>query len=219
MATFTHNGKSYQVDDDNILIDFDAWDENFAEGMAVKIGINRGLTKEHWEIINFIRDTYKESGRVPLVYETAIVKGLDFKEGKRLFPAGYLRGACVLAGVSYREGYVQPAYLPQTAKDIDIHAVERTYLVDIRGFLVDPADWNEFFAVYRAFESKIPGGRLTDLHWQVIYYLRDHYMSNRSVPLVWETCEANNLTIKELEELFPDGYHRGAVKLAGLRVR
>ena len=28
-----------------------------------------------------------------------------------------------------------------------------------------------------------------------------------------------NLKIDELEKLFPDGYHRGAVKLAGLRLR
>jgi tRNA 2-thiouridine synthesizing protein E len=36
---------------------------------------------------------------------------------------------------------------------------------------------------------------------------------------VTETCEANDLDIDELEQLFPDGYHRGAVKIAGLRLR
>ena len=34
-----------------------------------------------------------------------------------------------------------------------------------------------------------------------------------------ETCEANDIDIDELEQLFPDGYHRGAVKIAGLRLR
>jgi tRNA 2-thiouridine synthesizing protein E len=36
---------------------------------------------------------------------------------------------------------------------------------------------------------------------------------------VIETCEATDLDIAELERLFPDGYHRGAVKIAGLRLR
>jgi tRNA 2-thiouridine synthesizing protein E len=40
-----------------------------------------------------------------------------------------------------------------------------------------------------------------------------------SYPSVTETCEVNDLDIEELEQLFPDGYHRGAVKIAGLRLR
>jgi tRNA 2-thiouridine synthesizing protein E len=34
-----------------------------------------------------------------------------------------------------------------------------------------------------------------------------------------ETCEANSIEIDEFATLFPDGYHRGAVKIAGLRLR
>jgi tRNA 2-thiouridine synthesizing protein E len=219
MGTFTFKGKSYEIDDDNILLDFDSWDENFAVGMSANIGIKGGLSKEHCDIINFIRNTYKETGRVPLVYETAIAQGLDVREGKHLFPSGYLRGACVLSGVSYKEGYVRPAYLPQAAREIDINAVEKTYVVDIRGFLMDPGEWNQFFAIYRAYDCKIPGGRLTERHWQIINYLREQYARTKNVPNIWETCDTNNLSIKELEVLFPDGYHRGAVKLAGLRVR
>ena len=39
------------------------------------------------------------------------------------------------------------------------------------------------------------------------------------VATLFETCDALNLDIGELEELFPTGYHRGAVKIAGLRVK
>lgn len=219
MAVFAYNGKSYEVDQDNILVDFDNWDENFAEGMAHELDIRYGLTKEHWDIIRFIRNTFKETGRVPLIYETAIANGIDVREGKRLFPTGYMRGACVLAGVSYKEGYMKPAYLPQTAKDLNMSAIEKIYMVDVRGFLIDSGEWNEFFAIYRAYDCKIPGGLLTDKHWQIIYFLREQHAKTKTAPSIWETCERNNLSIKELEKLFPDGYHRGAIKLAGLRIR
>lgn len=219
MNTFSYKGVSYKIDKNNILEDFNAWDENFAEGMALELGISQGLTKEHWDIIRFIRKTFEETGRVPLVYETAIFTGFNVSEGKRLFPGGYLRCACVLAGVSYKEGYMKPAYLPQAAEEININAIEKPYMVDIRGFLIDPNEWNEYFAMYRAYEGKIPGGLLTEKHWQIIYYIREYYKENTNVPSVWQTCEAIGLEIGELERLFPQGYHRGAVKLAGLRVR
>ncbi len=61
--------------------------------------------------------------------------------------------------------------------------------------------------------------KLTDRHWQVIRFLRQSHEKNNLVPTVYETCEANKMDLEELERLFPDGYHRGAVKIAGLRVR
>jgi hypothetical protein len=38
------------------------------------------------------------------------------------------------------------------------------------------------------------------------------------VATVYESCEACEMDIRRLETLFPTGYHRGAVKLAGLRM-
>ncbi len=43
--------------------------------------------------------------------------------------------------------------------------------------------------------------------------------AGETVPTVYETCEENRIEIEDLEALFPDGYHRGAVKISGLRVR
>jgi tRNA 2-thiouridine synthesizing protein E len=50
-------------------------------------------------------------------------------------------------------------------------------------------------------------------------FLRQRFATNNIVPTVYETCEANHIELEELQRLFPDGYHRGAVKLGGLRVR
>jgi len=38
------------------------------------------------------------------------------------------------------------------------------------------------------------------------------------VPTLYETCTASDLELEDLERLFPDGYQRGVVKIAGLRV-
>ena len=149
--------------------------------------------------------------------------GLSLKELKIFFPTGYLRGACRLAGITYKEGYVGqnpsdwPTYL--AIKDANVIYEDKTYRVDVRGFLVDPDEWDVYFAIHRAFDMKIPGGKLTDKHWKIIKFLREIYKKNKKVPTVYETCEKNNIELGELEQLFPDGYHRGAVKLAGLRLR
>ncbi len=94
---------------------------------------------------------------------------------------------------------------------------EKSYEMNVRGFLVNPSEWDEEFALYKAYEMKMP--KLTDKHWQIISFLRQSFEKNRSVPTVYETCEANGIDLEELCSLFPDGYHRGAVKIAGLKVR
>ncbi len=52
----------------------------------------------------------------------------------------------------------------------------------------------------------------------MIQFLRKHHAATGLVPTVYETCNANGLELEDLEQLFPDGYERGAVKIAGLSV-
>ena len=47
---------------------------------------------------------------------------------------------------------------------------------------------------------------------------RERFERDGKVPTVYETCEVHGLEIDDLEHMFPDGYHRGVVKLAGLRL-
>lgn len=64
---------------------------------------------------------------------------------------------------------------------------------------------------------KMPVG-LSEKHWKIINYLRDRYQAEKCVPTVFQCCGENNIEMDDLAELFPDGYQRGAVKIAGLRV-
>ena len=219
MATFAYNNKSYEVDDNDFLADFQSWDENFAQGLALKLGIAGGLIKEHLDVLNYIRQAYSDTGRCPLIYETCRANGLSRRNLKALFPTGYLRGACKLAGITYREGYLGQSYLPSTAEDLNVISTSKTYAVDVRGFLIKAGDWDEIWAAHRAYDMKINDGKLTDKHWQVIKFLRQYYDSSGKVPTVYETCENLKIELDELEKLFPDGYHRGAVKIAGLKAR
>jgi len=219
MATLNYKGKTFEVDEHDFLLDFAAWSSEFAEGTAQKLKMTGSLTTEHWDVIYFIRNTYLESGVCPLVYEACRSNGLLINELKNLFPTGYLRGACKLAGITYREGYISQSILPMSAEDLNIITVKKTYRVDVRGFLVDPGDWDEYYAAHRAYDMKIPGGKLTDRHWGIIHFLRDWVEKNHDVPTVYQVCEENGMALEELEALFPDGYHRGAIKIAGLRVR
>lgn len=84
---------------------------------------------------------------------------------------------------------------------------------------MDPDEWDEHYAAHLAHEMKIPGGVLGQQHWQIIGYLRTGYYKSGKIPTAVETCDANDIDIDDLERLFPDGYHRGAVKIAGLRLR
>jgi tRNA 2-thiouridine synthesizing protein E len=218
MSTFTFGNKAYPVDTEEFLSDFNEWDENFARGMAPKVGIISGLSEDHWKLINFIRDFFKRTGRCPLVYETCRMNRMHLQEMKKLFHAGYLRGACKLAGITYKEGYLDQSWAEELSEQVTVGDQEKkTYEVNIRGFLINPQAWDKRYAIYKAHEMKMP--KLTDKHWQVINFLRQSFEKNNLVPTIYETCEACGIDLEELQKLFPDGYHRGAVKIAGLRTR
>jgi len=212
MQVLTFAGRTYAVDPVDFLMDSRDWDETFAEGLAPGLGISGGLTPEHWAVIRFIREAHARTGRCPLVYQTCKACSLSLKGLHDLFPSGYLRGACKLAGVTYKEGFVGG----DTGRGSDKE--EKIYRVDVRGFLVDPEEWDEAFALRMAQDMKMEGG-LTERRWEIIRYLRERFKTTGSVPTVYEACDARRASLEELERLFPDGYHRGAVKLAGLRVR
>ena len=218
MSVLEHKGKSYPLDKLGFLSAAEQWDENFVEALAPQLQITKGLTKEHWDVIYSIRDKFKQTGICPTIFETCRANALRRKQLKKLFPTGYQRGACKLAGVTFSDSHQQQQQV-LTADDLHAVATKKTYTVDVRGFLMDSDQWDERFAIHRAYETKIPGGKLTEKHWEVIRFLRDQYKAHGEIPTVYETCEANKLELEDLKKLFPDGYHRGAVKIAGLRLR
>ena len=207
--------KEYEVDDRGFLLRPEEWDEEFAERTAPEVGITTGLTDEHWRAIRFVRAAFEKYHQVPLVYVTCINCRMKLKDLKRLFPTGYHRGVCRLAGANYLSG----SYCFWIDADLLAEqpiAPADEYRVNAHGFLIDYTEWDEGFAVYKARELKMSEG-LTEEHWRIIRYLRNAFHCTGQTPSVITTCEDNDLEIEDLSRLFPDGYHRGAVKVAGLR--
>jgi len=218
MNILTHKGKDYSLDSIGFLADPEQWDENFVEGMALQLRIEKGLTREHWDVLYSIRNRFEETGICPTIFETCRENNLRRKQLKKLFLTGYHRGACKLAGISFSDSLKQQQVL-YSAEGLHAVASNKSYTVDVRGFLIDPDEWDEHYAIHRAYEMKIPGGKLTEKHWQIIRFLRENFKKNKDIPTVYETCEGNQIGLEDLEQLFPDGYHRGAVKIAGLRLK
>ena len=59
------------------------------------------LTEKQREVIDFLRRFYAERGEIPTVLETCREHGLDLAELGELFPGGYRRGACRIAGLPF----------------------------------------------------------------------------------------------------------------------
>jgi len=217
MKKLERKGKTYVMNDEGFLSNPGQWDEDFVEGMAPVLGVD-GLTTLHWDVLKFIRAAYLKTGSCPVVHETCKAHNLKLKRLQRLFPSGYQRGACRLAGVSFMaEGVSTPFYPTAETTIRPILLDERVYRVNVQGFLIDPNEWDEDFAIFKSRELQMTDP-LGEKHWQIVRYLRSEYKNEGEIPTVYATCEAADIDIDELKRLFPSGYHRGAVKIAGLNL-
>ncbi|TET39564.1 MAG: TusE/DsrC/DsvC family sulfur relay protein [Planctomycetota bacterium] len=234
-------GKEYRLDKFGFLDSPDQWDEDFAEGIARKLGIYDGLTEEHWKFIRYLRAKFLDEETVPLVVHACAENKLRLNRLMALFPTGYFRGACKIAGISFAfmaatnmwityENIVpveaerkaeeerkaeKELKAEEERKAEEKRKVEEEYKVTMLGFLEDFAGWSERFAHYVTRDWNLPEG-LTERHWIVIRFLRDFYVTTRTIPTIYETCKTNNVSLEEFGKLFPRGYRRGACRAAGL---
>jgi TusE/DsrC/DsvC family sulfur relay protein len=85
-------------------------------------------------------------------------------------------------------------------------------LFDTHGFLLDPDLWDRDMAL--AIAKQLHIAELSENHWAVIDYLRDHYLAHGTIP--WKTHVCRTLRLDEacIERLF--GGPLEAWKVAGL---
>lgn len=204
-------GKTYTLDEKGFLNPPQQWDDEFAEGMAEMQGIYGGLTSKHWDFIRYLRKKFIEEKSVPVVVIACADNNLRLSNLRFLFPTGYHRGACRIAGINYNFMYKSNYWL--TYETSTIPRVE--YKLTPQGFLEDFEQWNERFAQLIVREWKLSSG-LISRHLDIIAFLRDFYRKTGSIPTVYETCKRNNIDLEELSQLFPEGYRRGACRIAGL---
>lgn len=211
MGKVTFKGESYSLDDHGFLDPPSQWEDDFAEGMAKMVGIRSGLTNRHWQLINYLRYKFVEEKTVPVVVLACADNEMRLSELRSLFPTGYHRGACKIAGINYRFMYDLNMWLTYETWA----PLKPRYPLDSLGFLEDPESWDEEF-VELLMGQLDPPAVPTDRHLEVIRFLQDFFTVNRMIPTVFEACSANDLSLEELRDLFPAGYRRGACRMAGL---
>ena len=111
MASIEVDGKSFEIDDDGYLVDWQQWNENIATHMAKDEGLD--LTEEHWEIIRFLRDYFQKYQIAPMIkiLTKEIGKTMGKEKGNtkylyQLYPAGPAKQACKYAGLPKPTGCV-----------------------------------------------------------------------------------------------------------------
>jgi len=106
MPNLDYHGKPLAVSDDGFLIDSQEWTEDIALFLAREAEGLIELTREHWLVINYIRDFYIEHGLAPMIRYICKTTGIKLKTIYLLFPSGPAQGACKLAGLPRPDGCV-----------------------------------------------------------------------------------------------------------------
>ncbi len=95
---------SLERDNEGFLLDPEDWNPRIARALAAEAAVE--LTAEHWQVIDFIRDSYETAQVVPEARK--LLKHLKTTLGPgratrryvyRLFPTGYGQTACKIAGM------------------------------------------------------------------------------------------------------------------------
>jgi len=104
MAVITIAGNEVNVDDEGFMTEYDEWSEDIAKELASNIGIE--LTDNHWQVIKFLREDYKEQGETPMLRRVSNVGGVPTKELFQLFPKKPAKKMAYIAGVPKPQGCV-----------------------------------------------------------------------------------------------------------------
>jgi dissimilatory sulfite reductase related protein len=86
--------------------------------------------------------------------------------------------------------------------------------VDTEGFLQKPEQWSEDIGIEIARQAGIDP--LTDRHWKVIRFMRDHYLETGQAPSIRSLGKESGVSTKELYQLFPKGPAKLAAKIGGI---
>ena len=98
---YSVNGTELETDNEGYLLEPD-YSEEVVQVIAEAEGIK--LTDAHWEVVNYMRDEYKENGHTPnfrnmLKGFGEIRAGVDSKYLYDLFPTGPAKQAAKVAGL------------------------------------------------------------------------------------------------------------------------
>ena len=105
MTTRTIAGQRLDLTEDGFLERTDQWTPEVGAELAREAGIDP-LTDRHWQVVDFMRSTYLESGSAPSIRTLGKVSGVPVKELYQLFPKGPAKLAAKIAGIPKPRGCI-----------------------------------------------------------------------------------------------------------------
>jgi tRNA 2-thiouridine synthesizing protein E len=98
-------GSTVEVDPEGFLLRAEQWNEQMAEEIARASGVEQ-LTDRHWQVINFMRKAYLETGSAPSIRSLGKTSGVPIKELYELFPKGPAKLAAKIGGIPKPRGCI-----------------------------------------------------------------------------------------------------------------
>lgn len=98
-------GKNLAIDADSNLVNLSDWNEEIAKELAKEEGINE-LTEKHFQVINYMRKVFSETGDAPSIRKLTKDSGVDTKEFYELFPKGPAKKAARISGLPKPKGCI-----------------------------------------------------------------------------------------------------------------
>lgn len=105
MAIFELGSVSIEVDEDGFMAEPEQWNKDVAAALGTTEGVD-DLTEDHWKLVHYLRDYYKQFGIAPMIRKLCKETGFPLKKIYELFPSGPAKGACKVAGLAKPTGCV-----------------------------------------------------------------------------------------------------------------
>jgi tRNA 2-thiouridine synthesizing protein E len=103
--TATFAGHQVDVDHEGYMQKPAQWNKEIAAEMAREVGIET-LTERHWQVVEFVRSRYLETGSAPSIRSLGKESGVPVKELYKLFPKGPAKLAARIGGIPKPRGCI-----------------------------------------------------------------------------------------------------------------
>jgi len=96
-----------EMDEEGFLLQPETWTKKVARTLA-RGEVYEGLTQDHWKIIDCVRQYYLEFETIPPIRLVVRRTGFSLVCIHELFPNGYAKGVCKVAGIPRNTVRVAP---------------------------------------------------------------------------------------------------------------
>ncbi len=104
MAKATIAGNEVTVNEEGFLTEYDEWNEEIGAELAKNIDVE--MTDDHWALIKWLREDYKENGETATTRRVNTAGGVPTKQQFVLFPKKPAKKMSYVAGLPKPKGCV-----------------------------------------------------------------------------------------------------------------